>query len=188
MKINANSLRPGNILEYKNKLWVILKLSRTQPGKGGAFVQAEMKDIKEGTKLNERFRSNEGVEKAHLDTQEYQFLYMDGDNLTLMDVNSYEQISVAREVVGESAVYLKDSMMVNVVSHESSPIAVELPEEVAFKVVEADAVVKGQTAASSNKPAILENGVRVMVPPFIESGDVIIVKTADGAYVGREKS
>lgn len=187
MKMTANSIKPGNVLEYKNRLWVVLKISHTQPGKGGAFIQAEMKDIKEGTKLNERFRSTENVEKAHLDSQEYQYLYGDDDNITLMDTNSYEQIELPKSIAGDSAIFLTDEMMVKVVSHEGSPISVELPEQVTLEVVEAEPVVKGQTAASSNKPAILENGARTMVPPFIEIGDRIIVKTADGSYVEREK-
>ena len=188
MKINANSIRPGNVLEHKNKLWVVVKISHTQPGKGGAYIQVEMKDIKVGTKLNERFRSSEDVERAVLDEAEYQFLYADGDNLTLMNVTTYDQIHVSRELVGDPIAFLKDEMMITVVSYEGSPIAVELPEEVVLKVVEADAVVKGQTAASSNKPAVMENGVRVMVPPFIGVADSLRVKTADASYVERAKN
>lgn len=187
MKINANSIRPGHILEHKNKLWVVAKIAHTQPGKGGAYIQVEMKDIKEGTKLNERFRSAEDVEKVHLDEEDYQYLYADDDNLTLMHLTSYEQIQVSKELVGEPVVFLQDGMTVTVVSYQGVAVSVELPEEVTLEVVEADAVVKGQTAASSNKPAILENGVRVMVPPFIETGTRVIVKTADGAYVERAK-
>lgn len=187
MKINANSIRPGNVLEYKKRLWVVLKISHTQPGKGGAFIQAEMKDIKDGTKLNERFRSSEDVERAHLESEEYQYLFADDHNITLMDNNTYEQIEIAKELVGDGIVYLTDGMNVVVVSYEGSPIAIELPEQVTLEVVESEPVVKGQTAASSNKPAVLENGVRIMVPPFVEIGDRVVVKTADSSYVEREK-
>ena len=188
MKINANSIRPGNVLEYNKKLWVVMKISHTQPGKGGAYIQVVMKDLDGKTKLNERFRSSEDVERAHLDESEYQFLFTDGEKLTLMDLTTYEQVEVDKELAGESFAFLKDEMMIKVVSYEGKHIAVELPEEVVLEVVEADAVVKGQTAASSNKPAVLENGVRVMVPPFIGVGDKVVVKTADGAYVERAKS
>lgn len=187
MKMNANSIRPGNVLVYKNRLWAVYKISHTQPGKGGAFIQVEMKDIQDGTKLNERFRSTEDVEKAHLDSSSYQFLYVDGDQLTLMDLNSYEQINVSKELVGEPAVFLQDGMQVEVTMHNQTIVAVELPETVTAKVVETEAVVKGQTAASSYKPAMIENGVRVMVPPFINVDDEIIVRTSDCEYMERAK-
>lgn len=187
MKINANSIRPGNVLEYNNRLWAVSKISHTQPGKGGAYIQVEMKDIKTGTKLNERFRSSEDIEKAHLDETEYQYLYTEGDDLVLMDLNSYEQVHVNKEIVGDPVAFLKDEMIITVVSYEGQPISAELPEEVKLKVIEADAVVKGQTATSSYKPAILENNVRVMVPQFISVGDLLIVKTADASYVERAK-
>lgn len=187
MKINANSIRPGNVLEHKNKLWVVSKIMHTMPGKGGAFMQVEMKDINGTTKLNERFRSSEDVERAQLEETEYQFLFMNGDNLTLMDMTTYEQVEVDKELVGDPVAFLKDEMMVRVVSYQGKNISVELPEDATLEVVEADAVIKGQTASSSYKPAVLENGVRVMVPPFIGVGDRIVVKTADGAYVERAK-
>lgn len=187
MKINANSVRPGHVIEHNNKLWVVSKIFHTQPGKGGAFMQIEMKDIKTGTKLNERFRSTEDVERAHLDETEYQFLYRDGDSLALMDTNSYEQITIESSLVGDPVAFLQDGMMVKVISHEGNPIAVELPESVTLAVAETEAVVKGQTAASSYKPAVLENGVRVMVPPFIEAGTRLVIKTATGEYLERAK-
>jgi len=187
MKINANSIRPGNVLEYQGKLWAVAKIAHTQPGKGGAYIQVEMKSLKEGTKLNERFRSSEDVEKAHLDTVDYQYLYRDDQTMTLMDLTTYEQLEVPLKIVGDSLPFLQDGMTITVVLYEGDPISVELPETVALEIVEADAVVKGQTAASSNKPAILENGVRVMVPPFIESGMRIVVRTADHTYVERAK-
>ncbi|MDB2414866.1 elongation factor P [Rickettsiales bacterium] len=188
MKINANSIRPGNVLEHNKRLWSVAKISHTQPGKGGAYIQVEMKDIKTGTKLNERFRSSEDVERAHLDAKEYQYLFTEGEFLTLMDNDTYEQIQVNKELAGDAGVFLQDAMEITVISYEGAPISIELPEDVTLEVVESEAVVKGQTAASSNKPAILENGVRVMVPPFIEVGTKIVVKTADGSYVERAKS
>jgi len=188
MKVGANTIRPGNVLEYKKNLWVVSKISHTQPGKGGAFVQVEMKDIINGTKLNERFRSADDVERAHLDEAEYQYLYTDGDDLILMDLTSYEQIHISKELVGEPVAFLKDEMMITVVSYNNKPIAVELPETVELSVEEADAVIKGQTASSSYKPAVMENGVRVMVPPFIEAGDKVVVRTADSTYLERVKA
>jgi elongation factor P len=187
MKINAISIRPGNVLEYNKNLWVVTKTEHTKPGKGGAFMQVEMKDIINGTKLNERFRSAEDVERVSLDEQEYQYLFRDEDNLTLMDLNSYDQVQVPSELVGDPIAFLQDEMMIKVVSYNGKPIAIELPETVTLEIVEADAVVKGQTAASSYKPAILSNGVRVMVPPFIEVGTRIIVRTSDSSYVERAK-
>jgi elongation factor P len=187
MKINAVSIRPGNVLEHNSKLWVVTKTMHTKPGKGGAFMQVEMKDIRAGTKLNERFRSAEDVERVSLESQEYQYLYTEGEFLTLMDQTSYEQVQVPAELVGEPIVFLKDEMMINVVSYEGKAIAVELPEEVTLEVTEADGVIKGQTATSSYKPAVLSNGARVLVPPFIEVGTRIVVKTADGSYVERAK-
>lgn len=187
MKITANSIRPGHVLDYNNKLWVVNKISHTQPGKGGAFIQVEMKSIKEGIKLNERFRSTGDVEKAHLDEADYQYLFSDGDNITLMDLTNYEQIIVKKALVGEPAVFLKDEMYVKVTLYDNDPIAVELPETVILEVAQTDAVIKGQTAASSNKPAILENGVRIMVPTFIEVGDKVVVRTSDSEYLERAK-
>ncbi len=187
MKINANSIRPGNVLEHKNRLWVVAKIAHTQPGKGGAYIQVEMKDIKEGTKLNERFRSSEDVEKAHLEEISYQYLYTDGNQLTLMDTENYEQVLVNQELAGDPLDFLQDGMMISVVSHDGNPISVQLPEHVTLAIEETEAVVKGQTAASSNKPAVLENGVRIMVPPFINVGDKVVVKTSDRSYVERAK-
>lgn len=187
MKINANLIRPGNVLEFKKDLFAVLKISHTQPGKGGAYIQVEMKGLKEGTKLNERFRSSEMVEKAFLDDEEYQFLFKEHEDITLMNLSTYEQIIVNVDTVGEPAVYLSDGMNVTVTSHEGNPVSVQLPEEVTLEVIEADAVVKGQTAASSNKPVVLSNNVRIMAPPFIEAGNKVIVKTADSSYVKKTR-
>ncbi|HZH26195.1 MAG TPA: elongation factor P [Azospirillaceae bacterium] len=188
MKVNANTMRPGHVMEHNGKLWVVQKTAIVQPGKGGAFIQIEMKDVRTGTKTIERFRTQETVERARLDEHEMTFLFADGDVYTFMDKESYEQITISGEVIGEPAVYLQDGMEVTVQSFEGSPISVELPSTVVMQIVEADPVVKGQTAASSYKPAKLENGVRVMVPPFIETGERIVVNTADNTYVERAKS
>jgi elongation factor P len=187
MKINGNSIKPGNIIEHQGKLWRAVKTMHTQPGKGGAYLQVELKDIRTGTKLNERFRSSETVERVRLDEHEYQFLFAAGDDYTFMDQENFEQITLNADLIGEPAVFLQEGMVVTVDSYEGSPISVSLPETVVMQIVEADAVVKGQTASSSYKPAKLENGVRVMVPPHIGSGTRIVVNTADSSYVERAK-
>jgi elongation factor P len=187
MKINGNAIRPGNIIEHQGRLWRAVKTQHTQPGKGGAYLQVELKDIRDGTKLNERFRSSETVERVRLDEHPYQFLFSAGDEYTFMDQETFEQITLNSDLIGEPAVFLQEGMIINLESYEGSPISVELPETVTMRIVEADAVVKGQTASSSYKPAKLENGVRVMVPPHIESGTRIVVNTADATYVERAK-
>ena len=181
------AIRPGNIIEHNGRLWRVAKIQHTQPGKGGAFLQAEMKDIRDGTKLNERFRASESVEKVRLDEAQYQYLFLDGDEVTFMETETYEQITLNKGAIGDPAVFLQDGMTVTVQSYEGAPIGVELPDSVVMEIVEADAVVKGQTASSSYKPAVLENGERIMVPPHIESGTRVVVATADGSYVERAK-
>jgi len=185
MKIYGNEIRPGYVVEHKGGLWVVVKIQHTQPGKGGAYMQVEMKNLRDGTKLNERFRSAEGVERVSLDHKDYQYLYTEGELITLMDTESYEQITVAKDLVGEPAVYLQDGMMVTVDTYEGEPLAVRLPETVVMLLAETEPTLKGQTAASSYKPGKLENGVRVMVPPFLSSGEKIVVNTADSTYVKR---
>ena len=187
MKINGNAIRPGMVIEHKNRLWRAVKIAHTQPGKGGAYLQAELKDIRDGTKLNERFRASEDVERVRLDQKEHQFLFADDDMLTFMDLETYEQISLAKDLVGEPVAFLQDGMTVTIEGYEGSPISVSLPETVIMAIIEADPVVKGQTAASSYKPATLENGVRTMVPPHIEVGTRIVVNTADASYMERAK-
>ena len=188
MKINGNSIRPGNVIEHKGRLWQAVRTQHTQPGKGGAYLQVELKDIRDGTKLNERFRSSESVERVRLDQREYQFLYSDGEIFTFMDNESYEQVELNQTLVGEDqAAFLQDGMTVVLESYEGEVLSVQLPETVTMTIVEADAVVKGQTASSSYKPAVLENGVKVMVPPHIESGTRIVIKPADLSYVERAK-
>ncbi len=187
MKINGNAIRPGNVIEHKGRLWRAVKIQHTQPGKGGAYLQVELKDIRDGTKLNERFRASEDVERVRLDQKEYQYLYADGDLLTFMDQETYEQVTLNSDLVGEPAQFLQDGMVVTIESYEGDPISVLLPDSVVMEVVEADPVVKGQTASSSYKPGSLENGVRIMVPPHIEAGTRVVVNTADGSYMERAK-
>jgi elongation factor P len=185
MKINGNEIRPGNVIQHKGALWVAVKTQAVKPGKGPAYAQVELKNAIDGTKLNERFRSSETVERVRLEQKDYQFLYADGDMLTFMDMATYEQIELPRDFLEERAAFLQDGMKVNVESHEGRPIGVSLPDQVTLKVVEADPVVKGQTAASSYRPAKLENGVRIMVPPFVEAGERVVVDTNELTYVRR---
>lgn len=187
MKISGNAIRPGNIIQHKNRLWVAVKTQHTQPGKGGAYLQVELKDIRDGTKLNERFRSSESVERVRLDEKKYQFLFKENDYLTLMDLETFEQINISKETLGDSASFLADGMILTVVSYEGDIVGAELPETVTMTITEAEPVVKGQTASSSYKPALLENGVRIMVPPHIEVGTKVVINTADATYVERAK-
>ena len=185
MKISGVDIRPGNILEYERGIWKVAKIQHTQPGKGGAYMQVEMKNLIDGRKTNVRFRSAETVERVRLDTKDFQFLYHDGDMLVFMDKDDYEQISLPADLVGEAAAFLQDGMDVTLEMWDEKPISVELPDQVEATIVEADAVVKGQTASSSYKPALLDNGVRVMVPPHIESGTRIVVDVYERTYVGK---
>ena len=185
MKINGNEIRPGAVIQHKGGLWVAVKIQEVKPGKGGAFNQVELKNLIDGSKLNERFRSSETVERVRLEQKDHQFLYSDGDMLTFMDLETYDQIQLPEELIGERKAFLQDGMTVVVESHEGKPLGVSLPDQVTLEVVEAEPVVKGQTAASSNKPAMLENGIRVMVPPFVQTGEKIIVDTNELTYVKR---
>ena len=183
MKISGVDIRPGNILEYEGGIWKVAKTQHTQPGKGGAFMQVEMKNLIDGRKTNVRFRSADTVERVRLDTKEFQYLYAEGDQLVFMDKETYEQIQLPTDLLGDAAALLQDGMDVTLELYDERPISVELPEQVEATIVEADAVVKGQTASSSYKPAVLDNGVRVMVPPHIESGTRIIVDVYAREYV-----
>lgn len=188
MKINANSIRLGTVLEHNNRLWVVIKNpEHTKPGKGGAYVQVEMKDIKTGTKLNERFSSSENVEKIRLEEKNYQFLYQDGEELTVMDNETFEQMVIKKNILGEQLAFLQDGMNITISMHNEEVISAELPEQVIVTVAQTEPVIKGQTATASFKPAILENGVRVMVPPFVNIDDKIIVRTTDCTYLERAK-
>jgi len=185
MKINGNAIRPGNVIEHKNGLWIAVKIQHTQPGKGGAYLQVELKNLRDGTKLNERFRSSETVERARLEQKDHQFLFQDGDLFTFMDVNSYEQVSLSAELVGDKAQFLQDGMQLEIEFYEDEALNVLLPENVVLEITETEPTVKGQTAASSYKPAILENGMRIMVPPFCSSGEKIVVNTETAEYSKR---
>ncbi|MDF1734202.1 MAG: elongation factor P [Minwuia sp.] len=185
MKINGNAIRPGNVIEHKGGLWRAVRIQHTQPGKGGAYLQVELKNLRDGSKLNERFRSAETVERARLEQKDYQYLFTDGELVTFMDTDSYEQISIAASLVGDQAVYLQDGMMVQVEMFEEEALGVILPEHVTQEVTDTEPVVKGQTAANSYKPATLDNGMRCMVPPFVGVGEKIVVATAEGTYVSR---
>jgi elongation factor P len=185
MKISGVDIRPGNIIEYEGGIWRAVKIQHTQPGKGGAYMQVEMKNLIDGRKTNVRFRSAETVERVRLDTKDFQYLYHDGDMLVFMDKDTYEQINLPDDLIGEAAAFLQDGMEVTLELWDEKPISVELPDQVEATIVEADAVVKGQTASSSYKPALLDNGVRVMVPPHIESGTRIIVDVYERTYVGK---
>jgi len=185
MKISGVDIRPGNILEYEGGIWKVAKIQHTQPGKGGAYMQVEMKNLQDGRKTNVRFRSADTVERVRLDTKDFQYLYHDGDMLVFMDKDTYDQISLPADLLGDAAAFLQDGMDVTLELWDEKPISVELPDQVEATIVEADAVVKGQTASSSYKPALLDNGVRVMVPPHIESGTRIVVDVYERTYVGK---
>ncbi len=187
MKVNANSIRVGNVIEFENQLWKVIKREHVKPGKGGAYIQAEMKNIVTGNKTNTRYNSSEDVDLAYVEQKNYQFQYFDQDELVAMDMESFESFNLDKELVGEALPFLQEGMNIRVEYCNDKPISITLPETVNAVIAQADAVVKGQTAASSYKPAILENGVRVMVPPFVASGEEIIVKTEDFSYVGRAK-
>lgn len=187
MKINAINIRPGNVLDYENKLMVVTKIDIIQPGKGNSVIQVDMKDIRTGIKTNNRWRTQEAVERVRLDEVEMQFLFAEGDLYTFMDNETFEQTTVNRDAIGDSHVYLREGMTCTVTSFEGDPISVVIPQQVTLEVTEAEPVVKGQTASSSFKPAILENGAKTMVPPHIATGTRVVVNTEDGSYVERAK-
>ena len=183
MKINAGEIRIGMLLEYKDDLWEVLKTQHVKPGKGGAFAQVEMKSVNKNTKLNERFRSNETVEKASLEEVKYNFLYEDDENYFFMEPKSFEQLSIKRNVIGEKGKLLTENLEVTINFHNDKPISVDLPNQITCKIELTDAALKGQTVSSSYKPAKLNNGLNIQVPPFIEAGDDIIVDTRNLEYV-----
>lgn len=185
MKIAGNEIKPGAVIEHDGTLWVAVKTQAVKPGKGGAYNQVELKNLFDGRKLNERFRSAESVEAIELDFKPYTFLYESGDTLTFMDKETFDQIEIAKDFMGERAAFLSDGMEVKVESYEGKPISVKLPVQVIQTVVETDPAVKGQTAAPSYKPAILDNGLKVMVPPFIDVGSKIVISTDEVEYVKR---
>ena len=187
MRVEGGAVRAGMVLEFEGKLWVVTSHEIRTPGNLRSFNQVEMKDLKSGNKRGLRLRPDEGMERVTLDQRKFQYLFRDGDTLTFMDEENYEQITMQADFLGERVAFLQDGMVVQVELHEANPIGVKLPEQVTLEIVEADPVVKGQTASSSYKPAKLENGVRVMVPPFIGTGDKIVVNTTDLTYVERAK-
>lgn len=186
MKINGNEIKPGMVIKHQETLWTAVKADHVKPGKGGAFAQVELKNILDGRKLNERFRSADKVERVRLDQRDYQYLYAEGEMLVFMNTETYEQISLHIDFVGEErAAYLTDGMMVVVELYEDKPIGIDLPQHVELEVIDTEPVVKGQTAANSYKPAILTGNIRSAVPPFVGVGERVIVATEDGTYVRR---
>lgn len=185
MKINGNEIRPGNVIEHKGGLWAAVKVQSVKPGKGGAYAQVELKNLIDNTKLNERFRSSESVEKVRVDTKDYQFLFENDGMLTFMDNENYEQIELARDFIGERAAFLQEGMAVTLELWEEKPIGINLPEQVTLEITETEPTIKGQTAASSYKPAVLENGVRTMVPPFVTVGEKVVIDTTEVTYIKR---
>ncbi len=183
MKINAGEIRVGMLLEHKNDLWQVLKTQHVKPGKGGAFAQIEMKSLNKNTKLNERFRSSETVEKASLEEIIYNYLYKDEENYFFMEPKSFEQIELKKDLVGEKGKLLSENLKVTVNFYNNNPISIELPNQVICKIVSTDVALKGQTVSSSYKPATLNNGLNVQVPPFIESGDEVIIDTRNLEYI-----
>ena len=187
MKILGNEIKPGMIIEHKNDLWSVLKAQHVKPGKGGAFNQVELKSIKKGTKLNERFRSSDSVEKAILDDKKFAYIYEDENNYHFMDQVNFEQIQINKSLLGEKGNLLKENMEVNVQFYEDQALSVDLPNTVELIIEQTDAAIKGQTASSSYKPATLENGINIQVPPFINSGDKIVLDTRTLEYVKKIK-
>jgi elongation factor P len=184
-KINGSEIRPGMVIEYDGSLWVAVKTVAVKPGKGPAYNQVELKNIVDSRKLNQRFGSDARVERVHVERKDFQFLYRQGDQFVFMNTDTYEQIELAEDFVGERAAFLQDGMTVNVQMHQDRAIGIRLPEHVVLEVLEADAVLKRQTAASTYKPARLENGLRLMVPPFITAGEKVVVDTNEVSYVRR---
>ena len=188
MKVNGNTIKPGNVIEHKNGLWVAVKTSHVKPGKGGAFAQIELRNLKDGTKLNERFRSSENIEKVILEEVPHVFLYKENENLIFMNNKTFEQISVNKNMIGDQSAFLQDGMDVIINTYNNEVVSVNMPDSCIEEVVEADAVIKGQTVSSSFKPAILSNGIKVMVPGHIEVGSKIVVRPSDSSYIEKAKT
>ena len=187
MKQQANLIRAGQVIEHEGRRWTVLKQQIISPGKGGAFIQVDMRDLKSGNKTNERWRTADTVERLMTEQKEYTYSYTEGDNMVLMDPESFEQVHIPLAILGDAAPFLQDNMTVEIDMVEGDPVGATLPPTVILEVVEADPVVKGQTAASSYKPARLSNGVKTSVPPLIETGERIVVRTEDASYVERSK-
>jgi len=187
MKVAAITLRKGNILEYNDKLMMVSGYEIMQPGKGASVIQVEMRDVRTGNKDNVRFRTQETVERVRLDQAKFQYLFNDGETYTFMNNETYEQVMVDKEIIGDPVIFLQDGMEVTIESYEGAPLGVKLPDSVTLEITEAEPVIKGQTATTSYKPAILENGAKIMVPPHIDVGTRVVVKTEDSVYVERAK-
>lgn len=185
MKINGNAVKPGMVIEHKGELWVVAKSQSVKPGKGGAFNQVEMKNIKNNSKLNERFRASEEVEKVRVEEEKYVYLYDQGGKLVFMNSQSYEQIELEKDFIEDKLLLLSENDEITLEMYNEKPIGIQFPKTLIFEIKETEAVVKGQTAASSNKPAILENGIRIMVPPFIQQGEKVEINTEDLSYSKR---
>ncbi|GJL93787.1 MAG: elongation factor P [Hyphococcus sp.] len=185
MKINGNEIRPGNVIQHQDSLWVAVKTGAVKPGKGPAYAQVELKNLLNGSKLNERFRASETVERVRLEQKDHTYLYEEGDMLVFMDQENYEQIHIAKDLIGERVAFLQDGMAVVVESHEGRAIGVQMPEQVTLEIVETEPTVKGQTASSSYKPSTVDNGLRIMVPPYVSTGEKIIVNTQTLEFVKR---
>ncbi len=184
-KINGNEIRPGTVIEHQGTVWRAVKTNAVKPGKGGAFNQVELKNLIDGRKLNERFRASETIERVRLEQKDHTFLFENGDMLAFMDAENYEQIEVEKDFFGDQAAYLQDGMTVQMEFYNDKPIGASLPDQVILEITETEPAIKGQTAANSFKPALLENGVRTAVPPFVNQGEKIVVNTEDGSYVKR---
>ena len=183
MKISANEIKPGMLIEHKNDLWEVLKTQHVKPGKGGAFNQVEMKSVNKNTKMNERFRSSETVEKAAVEESKYSYLYKDENNYYFMNTGTFDQININKKILNEKGNFLSENLEVTISFYDDKPLSVELPNQINCKVITTDIALKGQTVSSSYKPATLENGIKIQVPPFIESGDTIIVDTRSTEYI-----
>jgi len=185
VKINGNEIKVGNVIEHNGSVWRAVKTNSVKPGKGGAFNQVELRNLLNGSKSNERFRASETVEKVRLEQNTFQYLFADDDKFTFMNTENYEQIEIQRDFVGDQGAFLQDGMMVEIEFYEETPIGVALPDQVIMEVLETEPVVKGQTAANSFKPAMCDNNVRIMVPPFVGVGEKIVVQTSDATYLRR---
>ena len=188
MKVNGNTIKPGNVIDHKNGLWVAVKTSHVKPGKGGAFAQIELRNLKDGTKLNERFRSSENIERVILEEIKHVFLYKENNMLIFMNNQTFEQVNINLEMIGDQSAFLQDGMNVIINTYNEEPISVNMPDNCIEEVIEADAVIKGQTVSSSFKPAILSNGVKIMVPGHIEVGTKIVVRPSDSTYIEKAKA
>lgn len=184
-KINGNEIKPGNVIEHDGSVWRAMKTNAVKPGKGGAFNQVELRNLMNGSKLNHRFRASETVEKVRLEQREFQFLYDTGDAYAFMDQENFEQVELQKDFVGDQGQFLQDGMTVEIEYYEETPIGVAVPDQVILTIEETEPVVKGQTAANSFKPAVCDNGIRVMVPPFCGTGERIVVQTSDTTYLKR---